>query len=333
MAFGLISFAVSSAVVNNSLNKAVEPLNAQIVDLNEEIAEKEAMIIELQSSKAELESRVVKLESDITVFEEEKANLTAVVEELNKQIAELDESIADLQSAKLALENSVAGLENSVAELENKNADLTAKITALKSCLNEKHVVDEAQTISYVYTWSDIDPASTIVYTCLHCEREIEENLSPSVWRANDKVTYIAKDGNSYESTVVEVVDGKAVLLADDHKTKKLMRGEFTAENVEAVVTPVGARLPIYGEVAWTDYIAPWQKSLPNAEVYSGPSHYYGTSCYNNNKLYVYFNRGGEVTSSDISGWGFWYSQNTGSKNSVTVYCRYIWDVTFATAE
>jgi septal ring factor EnvC (AmiA/AmiB activator) len=90
MAFGLISFAVSSAVVNNSLNKAVEPLNAQIVDLNEEIAEKEAMIIELQSSKAALESRVVKLEWDITVFEEEKANLTAVVEELNKQIAELD---------------------------------------------------------------------------------------------------------------------------------------------------------------------------------------------------------------------------------------------------
>ena len=122
----------------------------------------------------------------------------------------------------------------------------------------------EAETFSYVYTWSETAPTSTKNYTCLHCGKAIEETVSPSVWSVGDKVTYVAKDGNSYVSTVGEVTDGKAVLVSDNDYSVK---GKYGETALLALLEPVGARFPKIPETTYTTIIKPW---LLDVLVYQG---------------------------------------------------------------
>ena len=77
-------------------------------------------------------------------------------------------------------------------------------------------------------------------------------------------VTYVAKDGNSYVSTVGEVTDGKAVLVSDNDYSVK---GKYGETALLALLEPVGARFPKIPETTYTTIIKPW---LLDVLVYQG---------------------------------------------------------------
>ena len=262
--FSLAGCGASQEDIDNAVNEATAPLNSQITAIEADIADKEATIAALEaeknalmSEKASLEAEIAELEDECETLNEEKAALTAKVGALEASIAANETEITSLNSSISALNTEKATLAARVAELEEENA-------VLKNCLAGKHVINETAAVSYIYTWSETTPTSTKNYTCLHCEKAIEEAVSPSVWNVGDMVTYIAKDGKSYVPTVVEITDEKAVVVVNSpHFDETTIKNE---EQCLALLKPVGARWPRSDELVWESVIKPWLlKSIPSS--------------------------------------------------------------------
>lgn len=242
--------------------------------------------------------------------------------QINSIITELATIKADIQANKTDIDKNaadIADLLERLEALESENAELEIRI----NCLEGKHVINETETISYVYTWSETAPTSTKNYTCLHCEKAIEETVSASVWQVGDKVTYIAKDGNSYISTVGEITDSKAVLVSDEMwSTGKTTTSQ---EKLLAIVEDKGARVPSSTEAVWSNIIKPWLSStLPVSS--GGNSDKTESIVYNSSGV---FSR--VVNYQGISIYTTSMSQHYDNNN--TWVGRYIWDVEFSTAE
>ena len=234
-------------------------------------------------------------------------DIATAKEELQTQIDGINAEITTLKADITALNSAVSALQDKIAELENRI-----------NCLEGKHVINEALPTSYTYTWSETAPTSTKNYTCLHCEKEVYDNVSPSVWQAGDKVIYIAKDGNSYVSTVGEITDGKAVLVSD---TGYSVTGQYNESALLALLEPVGARFPINTETAWATIIRPWlEENLRyNVRPYSR-----SILCMESTYYYAYKSSSGGIGLGSLS--------QTSRDNTNWIY-RYVWDVEFSTAE
>ena len=234
-------------------------------------------------------------------------DIATAKEELQTQIDGINAEITTLKADITALNSAVSALQDKIAELENRI-----------NCLEGKHVINEALPTSYTYTWSETAPTSTKNYTCLHCRKVIEETVSPSVWSVGDKVTYVAKDGNPYVSTVGEVTYGKAVLVSDNDYSVK---GKYGETALLALLEPVGARFPKMPETIYTTIIAPW---LLDVLVYQGDidsvAYVESESAYR----YFYKNANGVISYS--------YINNLSSDTRTWIY-RYVWDVEFTTAK
>ena len=170
--------------------------------------------------------------------------------------------------------------------------------------------------VAYYYTWSETAPTSTKNYTCLHCGKAIEETASPSVWSVGDKVTYVAKDGNSYVSTVGEVADGKAVLVSDNDYS---VTGKYDEPALLALLEPVGARFLKTSETIYTTIILPWLFDILVDTEYS-VAYVESQSAYK----YIYKTSSGRLGYGNIS---------NASRYTRTWIYRYVWDVEFTTAE
>ena len=256
-----------------TLETAVSTLEAEKTTLTAKVAELEGEIDDLEEQVATLETNadadsaeISKLNADIATLAAEKETLSARITELeasmaekNTEIANLNSSIATLIAEKQTLTNRVAELESENEALEEENAEFEIRI----NCLEGKHVINETESVSYVYTWSETAPTSVLLFTCLHCEKDVEETVSPSVWQAGDKVTYVAKDGNAYVSTVGEAAENKAVLVSD---TDYSVEGKCGKEELTALLEPVGARFVVIDEESYHTIIYPW---LSEVVVYS----------------------------------------------------------------
>ncbi len=291
--------------------------------LESEIAKIKADITALKAKDTELDGKITELETalsteitDTETWIEEtfatksacdtlKTEINASITELQGKIDGLETSVETLNTAVTALQEQVEQNKQDIDDLKNTVNDLQIRI----NCLEGKHVINETE-FSYVYTWSETAPTSTKNYTCLNCEKIIEETVSPSVWKVGDKVTYIAKDGNSYVSTVGEITDGKAVLVSDDWYSKV---GKYSEDNLLTLLEPVGARFPIISETAYTTIIEPWLMEKLNNSYSVGRTDDLSAYKY----LYKY---DGNMTNGDLS--------TVKDYNSTWIY-RYIWDIEF----
>ena len=250
-----------NSATKTALSETKNALEAEIYTLKADIVILQAKDTELDNKIADLQTA---LSTEITDTEKWVNDTFTTKAACDTLITEINTSIATLQGKIDGLETSVATLDTAVTALQAQVEENTNKIEELENrinCLEGKH---EAETFSYVYTWSETAPTSTKNYTCLHCEKAIEETVSPSVWSVGDKVTYVAKDGNSYVSTVGEVTDGKAVLVSDNDYSVK---GKYGETALLALLEPVGARFPTTTETTYKTIIFPW---LLDVLVYQG---------------------------------------------------------------
>ena len=322
-----------------TLETDLTAVNTTIESLEENSATKTALL----ETKTTLETEINAIKTDITALKAKDTELdgkiTALQTALSAEITdtekwvndtfatktacdtlktEINTSIATLQGKIDGLETSVATLNTTVTALQAQVEENTNKIEELENrinCLEGKH---EAETFSYVYTWSETAPTSTKNYTCLHCGKAIEETVSPSVWSVGDKVTYVAKDGNSYVSTVGEVTDGKAVLVSDNDYSVK---GKYGETALLALLEPVGARFPTTTETTYKTIIFPW---LLDVLVYQGDIYSVGYVESQSAYRYLYKPASGGI--------GYSYINNAASLTKTWIY-RYVWDVEFTTAE
>ncbi len=307
--------------------------------LESEINTIKADITALKAKDTELDDKITALQTALsteitdteTWIEETFATKTAcdtLKTEINASLATLQTKIDGLEDCIDNLETTVNGLQQDIKDLENALNDLQIRV----NCLEGKHVINEAKTISYTYTWSETAPISTCDYVCLHCEKEVKnEAILPSVWSVGDKVTYVAKDGNSYVSTVGEVTDNKAVLVSDDgfSKTATLTN----EEQFLALLEPVGARYPYSNETVYAEIIKPWLLTTLKSSTNSSLSYYYSVdySKYWLLKCATQAIYEGSVhvgSEKVIKNWSEGYY-----KYESTYHYRYIWDIEFSTAE
>ncbi|MBQ3067337.1 MAG: hypothetical protein IJD18_04830 [Clostridia bacterium] len=232
---------------------------------------------------------------------------------------ELQTKIDGINTELTAIKENIQTLNNKVAELENKIEELENRI----NCLEGKH---EAETFSYVYTWSETAPTSTKNYTCLHCGKVIEETVSPSVWSVGDKVTYVANDGNSYVSTVGGVTDGKAVLINETVNTVEYTYDNWTDEKVLALLDNVGARYPSESEAVATLYQAATDPYVDSNDLTSAKYRYLAVYQEDTTVMYRYY--GSSI-------WNYKERSYWGSFNNrtATLYYCYVWDIPITTAE
>ena len=157
------------------------------------------------------------------------------------------------------------------------------------------------------------------IFTCLHCEKEVETSVSPSVWQAGDKVTYVAKDGNAYESTVGEASDGKAVLVSD---TDYSVTGKYRKDALLSLLEPVGARFVVIDEASYDAVIIPWLTEVVRYSSYGGSQSqsFAFKESDDSTWYYLYKSAGGYITYGNA-----WDAHNY----SKTWVYRYIWDVEF----
>jgi chromosome segregation ATPase len=242
-------------------------------------------------------------------------DIATAKEELQTQIDGINAEITTLKADITALNSAVSALQDKIAELENRI-----------NCLEGKHVINEALPTSYTYTWSETAPTSTKNYTCLHCGKVIEETVSPSVWSVGDKVTYVAKDGNSYVSTVGGVTDGKAVLINETVNTVEYTYDNWTDEKVLALLDNVGARYPSESEAVATLYQAATDPYVDSNDLTSAKYRYLAVYQEDTTVMYRYY--GSSI-------WNYKERSYWGSFNNrtATLYYCYVWDIPITTAE
>lgn len=305
----------------DTLESKVEMLENSLTGINtaiETLEENSATKTALTETKTALESEIKAIKEDIKALKTKDTELDGKITACNTLKTEIIASIATLQGKIDGLETSVDTLNTAVTALQTQVQENTDKIEELENrinCLEGKH---ETETISYVYTWSETVPTSTKNYTCLHCGKALEETVSPSVWSVGDKVTYVAKDGNSYVSTVGEVTDGKAVLVSDNDYSVK---GKYGETALLALLEPVGARFPKIPETIYTTIIEPW---LLDVLVYQGGIN--SVAYIESHSAYRYLYK------SDADFIGSSYISNASSNTKTWIY-RYVWDVEFTTVK
>lgn len=341
-----MAFSLTACTNQDDIDNAVTPLSEQITQIDgyidtlvskvemlensltgintaiETLEENSATKTALTETKTALESEIKAIKEDIKALQTKDTELdgkiTALQTACDTLKTEIIASIATLQGKIDGLETSVDTLNTTVTALQTQVQENTDKIEELENrinCLEGKH---ETETISYVYTWSETVPTSTKNYTCLHCGKALEETVSPSVWSVGDKVTYVAKDGNSYVSTVGEVTDGKAVLVSDNDYSVK---GKYGETALLALLEPVGARFPKIPETIYTTIIEPW---LLDVLVYQGGIN--SVAYIESHSAYRYLYK------SDADFIGSSYISNASSNTKTWIY-RYVWDVEFTTVE
>ena len=330
-----------------TLETDLTAVNTTLESLEENSATKTALL----ETKTALESEINTIKADITALKAKDTELdgkiTALQTALSTEItdtktwieetfatktacdtlkAEINTSIATLQGKIDGLETSVATLNTTVTALQKQVEENTNKIEELENrinCLEGKH---EAETFSYVYTWSETAPTSTKNYTCLHCGKAIEETVSPSVWSVGDKVTYVAKDGNSYVSTVGEVTDGKAVLISETVNTVEYNYANWTDEKVLSLLDNVGARYPSESEAVATLYQAATDPYVDSNDLTSAKYRYLAVYQEDTTVMYRYY--GSSIW--NYKERSYWGSFN--NRTAMLYYC-YVWDIPITTAE
>lgn len=328
----LVDTTALSTAISTSENGMKEWVNTTLADGYYTIAEIDTKLSDLETKLNGADDTLeAAIEEQKTALAAAKSELTtaytaAINEAIETNNGTFNQKIAtDIATAKTELQTQIDGIKTEITAIK---ADITAlnsavstlqnKIEELENrinCLEGKH---EAETFSYVYTWSETAPTSTKNYTCLHCGKAIEETVSPSVWSVGDKVTYVAKDGNSYVSTVGEVTDGKAVLVSDNDYSVK---GKYGETALLALLEPVGARFPKIPETTYTTIIKPW---LLDVLVYQGDIYSVGYVESQSAYRYLYKPASGGI--------GYSYINNAASLTKTWIY-RYVWDVEFTTAE
>ena len=336
----LVDTTALSTAISTSENGMKEWVNTTLADGYYTIAEIDTKLSDLETKLNGADDTLeAAIEEQKTALATAKSELTtaytaAINEAIETNNGTFNQKIAtDIATAKAELQTQIDGikteitaikaditvLKSAVSQLQDKIEELENRI----NCLEGKHVINETETVSYVYTWSETAPTSTKNYTCLHCEKAIEEAVSPSVWKAGDKVTYIAKDGNSYISTVGEITDSKAVLVSDEMwSTGKTTTSQ---EKLLAIVEDKGARVPSSTEAVWSNIILPWLSStLPESS--GGNSDKTESIVYNSSGVFsrVVNYQGISIYTTNMSAH---YAGNN------TWVGRYIWDVEFSTAE
>ena len=292
-----------------------------------------ADITALQAKDTALDGKITALQTALSTeitdtkawIEETFATKTAcdtLKTEINAMISALDGRVEALETSVESLEATANGLQQDIDDLKNALNDLQIRI----NCLEGKHVINEAATVSYTYTWAEAAPNSTCDYICLHCEKEVKnETVLPSVWKVGDKVTYVAKDGNSYVSTVGEVTDSKAVLVSDEVLSETALL--TSEEQFLALLEPVGARYPYSNEAVYAEIIEPWLLATLKVANYNTLSYHYSAE---ESRYYVVYK---SETSTPNGSPERRISQINYYKWESTYYFRYIWDVEFSTAE
>ena len=339
----------------DTLESKVTTLETDLTAVNttlESLEENSATKTALWETKTTLETEINAIKTDITALKAKDAELDGKITELQTALSteitdtktwieetfgtktacdtlktEINTSIATLQGKIDGLETSIETLNTAVTALQTQVEENTNKIEELEiriNCLEGKHVTE---TFYYTYTWSETAPTSIKNSPCIHCEKIIEETVSPGVWTVGDKVTYIAKDGNSYVSTVGEVTDGKAVLVSDNDYSKKVKSEESA---LLALLEPVGARFPRTSETIYTTIIEPWLMEAIewDERKNGGLAQSFGyVEKYSANR-YLY--------KAKISDGNFYISNGViglGGVQAATWIYRYVWDVEFTTAE
>ena len=307
-----------------TLEAEVAALEEEKASLTSDKADLEEQITTLNGTIATKNNEIATLNSSISALNAEKANLTARVTELEASITAKDTEIAGLNSSVATLTAEKQALTDRVAELEAENA-------GLRNCLKDEHVVDETKTISYVYTWSETEPTSTQSYTCLHCEKAVEEKVLPSVWQVGDTVTYIANDGNPYacvvsEETTVDnlVLRSETYFIANNVRVGDSNRvGSF----VKDYVTAKGARLPAATSVDIYEYVFTdsfIHSTLMAALTPTNATAYAVNFTIANNK-YPFYCR--------YVDWNETFGALTSNVSNKDVYYFLMWDIALETAE
>ena len=332
-----MAFSLSSCTNQEDIDNAVNPVTEQITQID-------GYIDTLEGKVAALETELLTVNTMLESLEESRATKTALAETktaLENEIAAIKVDIQALKDKDSAFAGELSALDGRLTTLATSIETLNTAVTALQTqveentnkieeleirinCLEGKHVTE---TFYYTYTWSETAPTSIKNSPCIHCEKIIEETVSPGVWTVGDKVTYIAKDGNSYVSTVGEVTDGKAVLVSDNDYSKKVKSEESA---LLALLEPVGARFPRTSETIYTTIIEPWLMEAIewDERKNGGLAQSFGyVEKYSANR-YLY--------KAKISDGNFYISNGViglGGVQAATWIYRYIWDVEFTTAE
>ncbi len=329
-----------------TLETDLSTVNTALESLEENSATKTALL----ETKTALESEINSIKADITALKAKNTELDGKITELETALSteitdaekwindtfttkaacdtlktEINTSIATLQGKIDGLETSVDTLNATVTALQTQVEENTKKLEELENrinCLEGKH---EAETFSYVYTLSETAPTSTKNYTCLHCGKVIEETVSPSVWSVGDKVTYVAKDGNSYVSTVGEVTDGKAVLINETVNTVEYTYDNWTDEKVLALLDNVGARYPSISEAVATLYQAATDPYVDRNNLGSVKYRYLAVYQEDTTVMYRYY-----TSVWNYNARSFWGSYDD---RTATLYYCYVWDIPITTAE
>ena len=298
-----------------TLTAKVNELEGQITALAEQVTTLEAKVSADAAEITGLKAEIAALISEKAELENQVTNLNETVAAKNLAIAELETSIEALEAEKQVLADSVVELESLNEALESENVVLKIKV----DCFEGNHVINTEQPVSYVYTWDEAEPTSVQIFTCLHCEKEVEAPVSPSVWQAGDKVTYVAKDGNAYESTVGEASDGKAVLVSD---TDYSVTGKYRKDALLSLLEPVGARFVVIDEASYDAVIIPWLTEVVLYSSYGGSQSqsFAFKKSDDSTWYYLYKSAGGYITYGNA-----WDAHNY----SKTWVYRYIWDVEF----
>lgn len=327
----LVDTTALSTAISTSENGMKEWVNKALADGYYTISQIDTKLSEL---KTELNGKDEELNAAIneqkTALENAKTDLTtaynnAISTAINDNNGTINTKIANaIAAAKTELQGKIDTINGEITQIKAEISTLNSTVAALQekiteleiriNCLEGKHVIDETQETSLIYTWSETAPITTRKYVCVHCKNTIEENYSTNNWVVGDKVTYVAKDGNAYVSTVSKKTDTTAIIVRDDVVS---LKGIYTQEELFARIENTGARVPMLDEIDEEKENDILKSLLETTLVYSdSTSHYAPTS--------TIFGSGFAYKGSDGN---FWQTTNPNTNDSTNWHLIYVWDV------
>ncbi|MBQ8237468.1 MAG: hypothetical protein IJZ39_04915 [Oscillospiraceae bacterium] len=153
-------------------------------------------------------------------------------------------------------------------------------------------------------------------------------SLGSSGWAAGDSVTFYAKNGKAYETTVGEVSDSKMVLIGDTVNKATYTMDKWNDNTVRNLVISVGARYPSPEEATAEYYRARTDEFVCNNSSGNATVRYAAVYSYSTNDGKILYRLGYiDDTSWKLNQRSYFPSY---SDRTVYLYYCYIWDVEFA---
>lgn len=122
MVFSFSGCVTRQEAIDNAVNEAIGPLNAQIAQLNKDIAEKDESIAQLNKDITEKNEKIASLEN-------EKSALSAEISKLKAELSALEATNTALTEKIAALELKITALEAEIGILETEIADLGGTVS------------------------------------------------------------------------------------------------------------------------------------------------------------------------------------------------------------